>query len=74
MDNYTDLIKAMADAFITTVRVLETENSRLRSENELLSLELRELREQTDEIYAYDPFTPESYADSYWDTKEGKDV
>lgn len=51
MDNYSELIRMMADAFITTVRVLETEVSRLRSENELLQLELREQQEQTDQWY-----------------------
>jgi cell division septum initiation protein DivIVA len=32
MDNYADLIRAMADAFIAAVRDLETENAQLRAE------------------------------------------
>lgn len=48
MDNYSQLIRDMADAFITAVRVLETENARLRSENELLGLELSETQARTD--------------------------
>lgn len=53
MDNYSDLLKAMADAFITTVRVLETENAHLRSEVESLRIELREQREKDDTFYEF---------------------
>ena len=49
MDKNTDLIQSMAEAFITAVRALETENAHLRSENELLELELREIKSATDE-------------------------
>jgi len=59
MNNYTELIKAMAEAFMTAVRVLETDNERLKGENELLRLEIREMQERTD---------------VYWDPKEGWDV
>ena len=48
MDNYSGLLKDMADAFLTAVRVLETENAQLRSEKELLQLELDETRARTD--------------------------
>ena len=51
MDNYSELVKEMADAFITVVRQLETELARVHSENELLRFELRELRDQTDDFY-----------------------
>ena len=51
MDNYSDLLKAMADAFITTVRVLETENARLRSEVDSLRIELDETQAATDQWY-----------------------
>ena len=52
MDNYADLIKRMAEVFMNIVRELETENYKLRCENELLSLEVRELKEGTD-TYVY---------------------
>ena len=48
MDNYSELVRAMADAFLSAVRVLETENARLRSEKELLQLELDEAIARTD--------------------------
>ena len=51
MDKNADLIQLMADAFITAVRTLETENARLRSENELLALELREQEAGSDQWY-----------------------
>ena len=51
MDKYTELVKAMAEAFMTAVRVLEEENARLKGENRLLTLELKELREKTDTYY-----------------------
>lgn len=51
MDNYSNLLKAMADAFITTVRVLETENAHLRSEVESLRIELDETQAGTDQWY-----------------------
>ena len=51
MNNYSELIQQMAEAFITAVRTLETENARLRSENELLELRLRETEEQTDQWF-----------------------
>ena len=46
MDNYAGLLKAMSDAFLTAVRVLETEIAQLKGEIELLELELREVRER----------------------------
>ena len=48
MDNYSELVRAMADAFLSAVRVLETENAQLRSEKELLQLELDEAIARTD--------------------------
>ncbi len=48
MDNNADLIRLMAESFITAVRALETENARLRGEKELLELELREIQNGTD--------------------------
>lgn len=54
MDKNADLIQLMADAFIAAVRTLETENARLRSENELLTLRLREQEAGTD-LWFVDP-------------------
>ena len=51
MNNYSDLIKAMADAFITAVHVLETENANLRSEVESLRTELDETQAATDQWF-----------------------
>lgn len=43
----------MCEAFITAIRALEAENARLRSENELLELRLKESEEHTDQWYDY---------------------
>lgn len=51
MDKNADLIQLMAEAFIAAVRALETENAQLRSENELLALELREQEASGDQWY-----------------------
>lgn len=48
MDKYSQLIRDMADAFLAAVRVLETENAQLRSDLELVSLELHETQARTD--------------------------
>jgi len=48
MDKYSELIRAMSEAFITVIRSLEDEIARLRGDKELLELELRELRAKTD--------------------------
>jgi hypothetical protein len=48
MDNYAQLIRDMADAFLAAVRVLETENAQLRSDLELLGIELAETQARTD--------------------------
>ena len=52
MNNNAELVRQMADAFITTVRVLETENARLRAENEQLAMRLAE--EQASHDYWYE--------------------
>lgn len=51
MDKNADLIQLMAEAFLAAVRALETENAQLRSENELLALELREQEASSDQWY-----------------------
>jgi regulator of replication initiation timing len=51
MDNYSELITQMADAYITAVRVLETENARLRAENKQLSAALAEKQAANDIWY-----------------------
>ena len=51
MDKNADLIQLMAEAFIAAVRTLETENARLRSENELLALELRDAEASSDQWF-----------------------
>lgn len=51
MDKNADLIQLMAEAFIAAVRELETENARLRSENELLALEIKETKMAYDVWY-----------------------
>ena len=48
MDKYSQLIRDMADAFLTAVRVLEAENAQLRSDLDLVSLELHETQARTD--------------------------
>ena len=48
MNNYSELVRQMAESFVEAVRELETEINKLRSENESLRLLLRELRESTD--------------------------
>ena len=66
MDNYSELIRNMAEAFVDAVRALETENAKLRSENELLALELKEAKEGNDQ-FVY-------YCDADWAAKFGKEA
>ena len=59
MDKYSDLLRAMSEAFITAVRALETENAKLKSENEFLRAELDETRARYD---SWDEFMADEQA------------